>query len=263
MYLTYIDESGDTGVKPGSSRHLLLGAAVLFEGQWTYVKRDIDALIAKYFPTAPSPREIHCTDLRGGRDEFAKLPRPQRDAMLDEFCQLTANMLPVELRMFSVIYDKAEWRARNPGKTGDDLYLEAFEVLVSRVDLFLRRCHAEGRPSKTLMIVDPHSSAMSTALKRALGSFQSGGTKWGNLYNVIEAVMFLGSHESPGLQLADLCSYAVWRLVEYGDPKLALQLVPAFDREPFSSNINAGKWHGVKYFGSDPKILTLIRTCWA
>ena len=109
------------------------------------------------------------------------------------------NMLAVELRMFSVIFDKTDWRVRNPGKTGDDLYLEAFEELVSRVDLFLRRCHAEGRPSKTIMIVDPHSSAMSMALKRALGSFQLAGTRWGNLYNVIESVMFLESHESPGL----------------------------------------------------------------
>ena len=159
--------------------------------------------------------------------------------------------------------DKTEWRARNPEKTGDDLYLEAFEELVSRVDLFLRRCHAEGRPSKTLMIVDPHSSAMSGALKRALGSFQTAGTRWGNLYNVIEAVMFLGSHESPGLQLADLCSYAVWRLVEYGDSGLAGQLVPVFDREPLSSALNAGKWHGVKYFGTDPATLASIRKCWS
>lgn len=262
MYLTYIDESGDTGTTPGSSRHLLLGAAVLFEGQWTYVRRDIDALLTRHFPAAPRPRELHCRDVRGGRNEFARIPRPQRAAILAEFCQIAMNMLPVELRMFSVIYDKTEWRARNPGKTGDDLYLEAFEELVSRVDLFLRRCHAEGRPSKTLMIVDPHSSAMSAALKRALGSFQAAGTKWGNLYNVIEAVMFLGSHESPGLQLADLCSYAMWRLVESGDPNLALQLVSVFDREPLNSAFNAGKWHGVKYFGTDPAVLASIRRCW-
>ena len=34
MYLSYVDESGDTG--RNGSRHLLLGAAALFEGRWSY-----------------------------------------------------------------------------------------------------------------------------------------------------------------------------------------------------------------------------------
>ncbi len=260
MYLSYVDESGDTGIR--GSRHLLLGAAVLFEGRWSYARNDIQALLQRYFPTAPRPREIHCTDVRGGRDDFVLLPRPQRPALLADFCQVATNMLDVELRMFTVIYDKATWRGRNPGKTGDDLYLEAFENLVSRIDLFLRRRHAEGRPSKTVMIVDPHSASMSAALKRALGTFQQSGTRWDALHNVVETVMFLDSHESPGLQLADLCSFAVWRLVEYNDDTLVKQLSAVFDREPPTSGVNPGKWHGVKYFGSDPTVLAAVRSCW-
>ncbi|MBI2377753.1 MAG: DUF3800 domain-containing protein [Deltaproteobacteria bacterium] len=178
MYLRYVDESGDPGLAGKGSRHLLLGAALLFEGRWAYAKNDIDALITKFFPALPRPPELHCTEIRRGRNEFSKLTPAQRAHLLDEFCQLASAMLDVEFRMFTVIYDKAWWAARSPGAKGNDLYVEAFENLVSRVDLFLRRRHAEARPSKGLFIVDPHSTDLSAALKGALSGFQAGGTRW-------------------------------------------------------------------------------------
>jgi hypothetical protein len=55
VYICYVDESGDPGVR-GSS-HLLLGAATLFEGQWSYLRDDLEALIARYFPASPRPGE--------------------------------------------------------------------------------------------------------------------------------------------------------------------------------------------------------------
>jgi Protein of unknown function (DUF3800) len=262
MYLCYVDESGDPGLGGRGSKHLLLGAALLFEGRWVHAKTEINTLLTKYFPTAPRPRELHCTEIRRGRNECSRLTWQQRRDLLDEFCQLATAMLDVELRMFTVVYDKAWWAARNPGRTGSELYVEAFENLVSRVDLFLRRRYAEGRPSKGLFVVDPHTTDLSTALKGALAGFQDGGTRWANIFNVIETVMFLHSHESPGLQLADLCSYAVWRLVEHSDAALAQNVSSCFDREPMTSAKNAGKWHGVKYFGPDPVVDAALRSVW-
>ena len=224
MYICYVDESGDPGLAGNGSRHLLLGAAVLFEGRWSHAKSAIDELIARYFPVGPRPPELHCTDIRRGRNAFCKLLPVERADLLSDFCAIAADMLDVEFRMFTVVYDKQWWAAKNPGRTGNDLYVEAFENLVSRVDLFLRRRHAEGRPSKGLFVVDPHSTDMCKALKGALAGFQDTGTRWAGLYNVIETVMFLHSHESPGLQFADLCAYAVWRLVEQADPELATAL---------------------------------------
>ena len=55
------------------------------------------------------------------------------------------TLLSTELVMFSVIADKPDWFASNPGKSGDDLYAEMFEDLSSRFDLFLRRRYAETR----------------------------------------------------------------------------------------------------------------------
>ncbi len=228
-----------------------------------YVQRDLKALLARYFPAPLTPpAELHCSYLRSGKREYAHLPAADRPKLLQDACGIVTGMLDKELRLFTVIVDKAWWYANNPGKSGIDLYNEAFEQVVNRFDLFLRRRHADGQSSKGIMIVDPCATDLCKALKVSLSNFQSSGTRWSNLYNVIESVFFTGSHESPGLQLADLCSYSVWRLVESGDTTLSQLVATAFDREPLSSAVNPGKWHGIKYLGNDLVTRQALQKMW-
>jgi hypothetical protein len=260
MYLLYVDESGDPG--PAGSRFLILGAAALFEGKWLPVERDLRLLIDKYFPAGPKPAEIHMSELRKGKKEFRLLSKAQRNSLINDFCLLAQNLLSTELVMFSVIADKPHWFASNPGKTGDDLYAEMFEDLSSRFDLFLRRRYAENSPSKGIIIADPHKPSLSDALRSNQRIYQRKGHRWDILYNLVETVFFLASHDSPGIQLADLASHAVWRLVSANDDSIARLIAPIFDREPQSSRINPGKWHGIKYLGNDPAIRALIAAIW-
>lgn len=146
MYLLYVDESGDPG--PNGSPYLLLGAAALFEGKWLHVENEIRALIARYFPNPPQPDEIHFGPLRQGRGVYRGLSAADRQSLLSDFCSIVTNLLSNEIALFTVIADKAWWFANNPGKGGDELYADLFEHLSSRFDLFLRRRHAEGSPSK-------------------------------------------------------------------------------------------------------------------
>ena len=182
--------------------------------------------------------------------------------MLRDFCDLATSLLPTELTMFAVIADKAHWFANNAGKTGDDLYAEMFEDLSSRFDLYLRHRYADGSPSKGIIIADPHKASLCEALKTQQRLFQRQGHRWDVLYNLIETVFFLDSHESPGLQLADLASYAVWRLVNSNDNSMARRIFELFDREPMTSRINPGKWHGIKYMGVDAAICARLDAVW-
>lgn len=260
MYLLYVDESGDPGT--AGSSFLVLGAAAVFEGKWQPLERDLRDLIDRYFPAPPRPSEIHVADLRKGRKEFRTLAPIQRRQLLNDFCALALNLLPTELVMFTVISDKAHWFANNPGKTGDDLYAEMFEDLSSRFDLFLRRRYAEGAPSKGIIIADPHKKSLSDALKSNQRIYQRKGHRWDALYNLIETVFFLESNESPGLQFADLAAHAVWRLVNSNDTSIATTIASLFDREPLTSRINPGKWHGIKYFGNDPAMRARLSAVW-
>lgn len=247
MYLLYVDESGDTGLK--GSKHLILAGAALFEGKWRWIRSDLEKLLEKYFPSAADrPRELHAAEVRKGRVEYSKLTPGQRHTLLEEACKILTDLNDKEITLFAIIVDKAWWFGRNPGKSGDDLYLAAFEDLVSRFDYYLKRRHKEKQPAKGLIIADPRHEAFCQALRRALLRFQASGTQWAKLENVIESVLFLESHESPGVQLADLTSYSVWRAAEAGDPRLAKLIKYCFDREGFNWG-KQGKWHGVRYHG--------------
>jgi hypothetical protein len=248
MYLLYVDESGDTGIK--GSDHLILTGAALFEGKWRWIHSDLAKLLARFFPIeAERPRELHASEARKSRGEYSRLTQAQREELLRDACGLLTALRSHEVCLFTIVVDKAWWFARNPDSSGGDLYVEMFEDLVSRFDLFLKRQHHEGRTSKGLVVADPRHGAFCRALRRAVERFRSEGTRWADLENVIETVLFLESHESPGVQLADLASYAVWRLVETADPTLATELKYCFDRESVTSSSNPGKWHGVKYRG--------------
>jgi hypothetical protein len=260
MYLLYVDESGD----PGRSgfRYLVLGAAAVFEGKWLPVESEIRSLLERYFPSGARPLEIHMSELRKGKKEFRHLTPAQRNSLIADFCTLALNLLPTELVMFAVIADKPHWFANNPGKTGDDLYAEMFEDLSSRFDLFLRRRYAENAPSKGIIIADPHKPSLSESLKTNQRIYQRQGHRWDVLYNLVETVFFLASNESPGIQLADLASYALWRLVSADDDGLSRRIAPVFDREPLTARINPGKWHGIKYLGNDAAVRTRIASIW-
>jgi hypothetical protein len=88
--------------------------------------------------------------------------------------------------------------------------------------------------------------------------FHVDGTQWARLENVIESVLFLESHESPGVQLADLTAYSLWRAVDADDPTLAQKLKYCFDREPTGT-----KWHGVRYHGpAISRARATLRSIW-
>lgn len=202
VYLLYVDESGDTGAK-GSELLILTGAA-LFEGKWRWIRGDLEKLLERFFPDATQrPRELHAAEIRKGRSEYSKLSQARRDELLRDACGLLTELKANEVCLFSIIVDKRWWFGHNPAKAGDDLYVEMFEDLVSRFDQFLRRRHIEAQTSKGLIVADPRHQAFCSALRRAMAQFHDKGTKWATLLNVVETVLFLESHESPGVQLAD------------------------------------------------------------
>ncbi len=261
MNLLYVDESGDTG-KSGTD-HLVLGAAALFEGKWRHLRGALQGVLKKHFPDASKrPLEIHASHVRSGKGLFGALAPQEKHVLFADFCALVNDFRESEITLFAVVYHKQSWFAKNPGATGDELYSAAFADLVSRFDLFLKRRYREGFPSKGLIIADPRNTALSKALRKRVLQFHDSGTPWAALENVIESVLFLESHESPGLQLADLCSYVLWRVVSASDDKLARELKYCFDREPMTSTGASGKWHGVKYLGTDVAVRARLAAIW-
>jgi hypothetical protein len=84
VYILYIDESGDGGTNPGSSRHLVLAGVAIHEGQWRTLSRKLDSIQDSHFPQAGSPIEFHASEIRSGRNFFRSVGRAERTSLMND-----------------------------------------------------------------------------------------------------------------------------------------------------------------------------------
>ena len=132
MYLTYFDESGDTGVVNSPTAWFVLNAVLVHETAWL---ETLDALRAfrrglrtKY--GIPVQNEIKALDFRYGRGPFTGLhvSRKQRFDIYRQFMEFEATL---KVRTFSVAIGKAGASAR-----GWEPRTVAWQLAIERVQRF-------------------------------------------------------------------------------------------------------------------------------
>lgn len=109
MYILYIDESGDGGYSPGSSRHLVLAGVAMHEGQWKRLVKLLDDIQSKNLPQAGGVVEFHACDLRGGRKAFRGLPRATRTQVMNDVYGVISTAQK-GLTLFAAVIDKPAFR---------------------------------------------------------------------------------------------------------------------------------------------------------
>jgi hypothetical protein len=105
MHILYVDESGDGGTSPGSSKHLVLTGAAMQEAKWTQLTKVMDSAQLLHFPQAGGTLELHAAPLRVGRKEFRAVPKQERYAALDDVYGRIAAVR-TGLTFFSAVVDK-------------------------------------------------------------------------------------------------------------------------------------------------------------
>ncbi len=91
MHILYVNESGDGGSVPGSSRHLVLCGVAMHEGQWRTLTKQLNEIQVRNFPTAGTFLEFHASEMRTGARIFRGLPRPARDKAIQEVYQVISR----------------------------------------------------------------------------------------------------------------------------------------------------------------------------
>ena len=118
-------------------------------------------------------------------------------------------------------------KARFPN---EDHYGSAFEDLVSRFDLYVRRLNRSNEQEQRGIIAVAESSYRANL--EALGErFRGGGTRWGQLRTLAEVPFFLPSKNTRLLQLADFCANAIYGRYHSGLTRDFDIIAPRFDRE--------------------------------
>ena len=234
MYLLYLDESGDTGNWQEQRNFVIAGIAV-HEFSIELLGSKLRTIQKKYFPEMPVPLVFHATDIRSGHGIFRTLQPEIRENLLTELYQtICDNRFPTVAVFGSVMGVDS---AKNPFEDRST----TFEEVVSGFNSFLVMGHRLGHTNKGLIIIDKNREEQ---YKQLLDTFQDVGTKYGYLANIVDIPYFARCHDTPMLQFADLCAYAIFRCYEKQDDKYLNLILPRIYR-----NVD-GKMFGLKHITS-------------
>lgn len=217
---------------------------------WTDRRTRVTALRQAKINAAPTPADKKKRIEHFKRTEpFIHLTRLERSRLLESALDLVGAHNGI--RLFGEAISKA-----HPGVIEGhiDPVRQAFEQIVSRFDAFLKRRHEwklqkSTRPSidNGLLVLDQDYSTESTIFNQ-FRDYRKSGHPWGKMNHVIDVPFFASSERVCGLQLVDICAYAVRRYLDTkavpgGHEERNFQRIyHKFDRD------NVGKLHGLRHY---------------
>ncbi|UCD50322.1 MAG: DUF3800 domain-containing protein [Phycisphaerales bacterium] len=171
-------------------------------------RKEPDTLASTVDAAKPYDVEFHASEI------FSRRVHPWRGMSKPEAQGIIKGVLGV----LGGSYDTAKAFAcavHKPSFPGRDPVELAFEDLCSRFDLYLNRLRAEGDRQRGLLILD--ESTHETALQKMARESRTLGTRWGVIRNITETPLFVDSHASRLVQLADHVAYSVFRRYNASD----------------------------------------------
>jgi hypothetical protein len=223
MYLLYIDESGTPkGTGPGSSNHFVLSGVALHEEDCFPLARALDAMVARSQRRQPD-LEIHATDLWAGRHDWARVPRTERHALLDQLLELMGTWVSPggrSPRYFAAAVHKESHK-------GKDILQLAHEELFARFDSCLNRFHLAGDSHRSLVISD--ESSYERLVQTLVPKWKQQGSRIGKLNSLVEVPLYVDSRSSRLVQAADLVAWATWQYYEHNGAQFLQPINARFD----------------------------------
>ncbi len=199
MYLIYVDEAGNTGLRKDPDQPIhMLGALLVEEGKVESLSEAMYDIGKRNFGTLIfDPKfELHGKDLFGGSGLFKLIPPAARIQACREIVE-TLHTLDVDL-MFTAIDKMRLTGSEHPHGL-------AFKFLIERVQDYLHRKTALG-----LLIADENQE-MEQKLIGDLVQAKVIGTNWGYrptvVKNIIDSVHFVQSINNKNIQCIDVVTY--------------------------------------------------------
>lgn len=218
MHLLYLDDSGSVNNK--EEDYIVLGGLSLFEPQVHFITQELDKLAESIDPKNPQAVEFHASKIFSGKiHPWDKMSQNERRGIIKAVLKVLADSYETA-RAFACAIHKSSYPGADPMEM-------AFEDLCSRFDLYLSRLRGAGDRQRGLIILD--DTTYETSLQKLALAFRSLGTRWGVIHNLIEAPLFISSHASRGVQLADHVAYAVFRRYNAGDTSYFDIIASKFD----------------------------------
>lgn len=213
MYLLYLDESGDTS-SWNEYNHFVIAGIAVYEFEIETIRKKLRELQNKYFPEISVPIIFHATDIHSGKKRYRSIPKERRDMLLNDLYDIIRYEQFPKVVVFGASLQVE--CAKNPFEDRKN----TFEEVISGFNTFLhesykvQRDRRTGYGNKGLIIIDQNREDQ---YKSLLDTFQEEGTRYGTLTNIVDIPYFARCKDTTMLQLADLCSYAIFRYFEKHD----------------------------------------------
>ncbi len=260
MYICYLDESGTPQVEANSTHFVLVGLAIPASRWKEYDRQILDrkrafqlsreeihtAWVLRDYPEQNriadfetlsyedrkkailSIRTLNLARARKNRqqrellknyrhtNDYAHLTIEERRAFLDSIANTINSWQDAVL--FAEAQDKTK---AQPGNAFD----VAFEQVVTRFNTFLG-----ARGQSTGLLVQDNNQTVASHLTANMRRYHNEGTIWSTIDRIVETPLFVDSHLTSMVQVADLCAVAIRRFCEKGERALYDRIRGRIDR---------------------------------
>ncbi len=204
MWLTYLDESGNTGSNLADSDqpfHVVAGVCVR-EDRVAAISEHLDEVTHRWLGTGvrSSTTELHAVALKSGFRPWRAMPRADRIAVYRE------ALAPLQWDGVAVCHSTVRKTGLTARMVARSPHLWALQFLIEKLDAWC--CEKDIR---TLLVADESTEYEQITLDLVTGLQAGGmgstGSKLGRMDRIIDTVHFVRSETNRGVQLADLVAY--------------------------------------------------------
>lgn len=164
--------------------------------------------------------------------DYIHLTHAERREVLREIAEAVGGW--TDCQLFVEACDKGAFNGVAPRTPP---FEEAFTQVVSRLHRFL---DAQSPKAHGLLVQD-RNETMAKRLTELMRSFHQQGTRWTALPLLVETPLFVDSHLTSLVQVADLCAYAVRRYCENNEDSLLNHILPRFA-------VSSGRMVGARHY---------------
>ena len=198
----YIDETGSVGKGAKKQPLLTVVAALVPEEKVQPLRQAFERVAWDHLGWVPADLELHGNEIWGGNGYWkGKSP----DELIAVYEQAIAVLADLEIDVSFASIHKAKLADRYAGAANGNAYLLALQFLLEKIDAWYS--------ANKILIADEAKEHQLRAIKMVadLQDWGGGEVPGRELKTVIDSMHFVSSHNSPGVQLADLAAYALQR----------------------------------------------------
>ena len=214
MYISYLDSSGTPSLT--TMENYVLAAVTVNERAWYSIKKKIECIKIKHFPTLQLDQiEFHVKDMMNRDDIYENLSWEKIYSILDDLFEIIKDD-DTELTIIAVLIQKSELKKEIDVEEWGHRFL--FERLNSYLEEQNKNQTSSKYPEYGIMIIDSEGKKNDNKLRNKLSNMLTRGTMYSKLNYLIEDPLFTDSKWRNLSQIADCVAYCIRKRYRQNTP---------------------------------------------